>query len=421
MDDNTQEYIILSNFERKVDALECSSCLLSLNAMSMSIAVDACRLTKLFESLLKEWQECLPLGYAHDVQFSVWGSKIWELVMKVQTIFFRNNIRLNLFEYESPSFLSFKDCQDTIGPIEDSMLPLQSVREGEPGVILVCALRKLSEILLEISEFLNSPTESQISDSFEQWRDCYMKHYHKLCQKRYDKWKIRYTSRTLKKNLQERIKSETETFRKMFQNDDEFEMVYDSEKMDIDIEGVSRFLFTNTDRFGVSYKGDTPAFSKELLKLFNFIDTWTMMKNDLQPKKKQAEKAIVPVVDELELKVNGIVGKIKHLAAEQWDQHLPQLWKSIYTKFKSEISKAGPHEKFREFSKKTLYCIIGHLKSKGIYLEVSNAELTRYLEGVNNGMRKYLNNGLIELDKSLKKRIEAFLDQEIKRLAAEAR
>ena len=44
MENKTQEYTILSNFERKVDALACSSCLLSLNAMSMSLAVDVCRL-----------------------------------------------------------------------------------------------------------------------------------------------------------------------------------------------------------------------------------------------------------------------------------------------------------------------------------------------------------------------------------------
>lgn len=53
MDNNTQEYIILSNFEHKADALACSSCLLSLNAMSISLAVDACRLTKMFKVLLQ--------------------------------------------------------------------------------------------------------------------------------------------------------------------------------------------------------------------------------------------------------------------------------------------------------------------------------------------------------------------------------
>lgn len=417
MDNKTQQYTILSNFERKVDALECSSCLLSLNAMSMSLAVDACRLTKYFELLLNSWQTCLPLGDAYDVQFSMWGNKMWEIVQKVRHAFFMNNVHLNQYEYESACYLDFKNLQDTVGPMDGSMIPLQAVKEGDSGIILVCALRKLSEVLLEISEFLNSPTEEQIANSFEQWWECYVKHYHKPCQKKYNKWKIQYTSRTLKKHLQVRIEKETEAFRKMFQDDDEFEMVYDSERKDIDIEGVSRFLFTNTERFGVSYIDNRPAFSKELVKLFNFVDTWRMMQDDLQPKRKQSEKAAAPVVDELEVKVNGLVGKLHHLAAETWAQHLPKLWKSIFTKFRGEISKAGTHEKFKEYSKKTVYCIIGHLKMKGVYQQqVSNLKLTTQLEGANNGMRKYLNNGLIELEPSLRVRIESFIDQEMKRL-----
>lgn len=417
MENKTQEYTILSNFDRKVDALACSSCLLSLNAMSMSLAVDVCRMTKYFELLLKSWQGCLPLGDAFDVQFSMWGNKMWEIIQKVQHAFFMNNVRLNQYEYEAVCFLDFKNQQDVVGPMEDSMIPLQTVKEGDPGIILVCALRKLSEMLLEISEFLNSPTEEQIMNSFEQWWDCYMKHYHKSCLKKYNKWKIQYTNRTLKKHLQERIEKDKEAFRKMFKDDDEFEMVYDFEKKDIDIEGVSRFLFTNTERFGVSHIDNRPTFSKELLKLFNFVDTWRMMQDDLQPKRKQSEKAAAPVVDELEVKVKELVEKLHHLASETWVQHLPKLWKSIFVNFRSEISKAGTHEKFREYSKKTVYCIIGHLKTKGVYQrQVSNVQLTTLLEGSNNGMRKYLNNGLIELESSLKARIESFVDQEMKKL-----
>jgi hypothetical protein len=244
-----------------------------------------------------------------------------------------------------------------------------------------------------------------------------MKHYHKTCLKKYNKWKIQYTSRTLKKHLQERIEKDKEAFRKMFKDDDEFEMVYDSERQDIDIEGVSRFLFTNTERFGVSHIDNRPTFSKELLKLFNFVDTWRMMQDDLQPKRKQSEKAAAPVVDELEVKVKGLVEKLHDLASETWVQHLPKLWKSIFVNFRSEISKAGTHEKFREYSKKTVYCIIGHLKIKGVYQrQVSNVQLTTLLEGSNNGMRKYLNNGLIELESSLKARIESFVDQEMEKL-----
>ena len=421
MDNKTQQYTILSNFELKVDALGYSSCLLSLNAMSMSLAVDACRLTKYFELLLMEWQECLPLGDACDVNFTTWGSKVWEMIGKIRYVFSLNNVMLNQYEYESGSYLDFNDRQVTVGPIDDSMMPLQMVKEGEPGIILVCALRKLNEVLMKISEFLSSPTENQIMNSFEKWKDCYMKQYHQACLKKYNKWKIKYNPRTLKKNLKERMELELGNFRKMFLNDNEFELVYDSEHKDVDIDGVSRFLFTNTERFGVSQRDNRPAFSKELLRLFNFVDTWRMMQDDLQPKRKQLEKTGATGVDELEVKVMDLTNKIQHQADERWAQHLPKLWKSIYTKFRSEISKAGAHEKFREYSKKTVYCIIGHLKTKGVYQQqVSNVKLTTQLEGANNGMRKYLNNGLIELESSLRVRIESFIDQEMQKLVPKA-
>ena len=142
-----------------------------------------------------------------------------------------------------------------------------------------------------------------------------------------------------------------------------------------------------------------------------------MMQSDMQTKKKQGEKAAAPVVDELEQKVKVLLDKIRHLTADNWKQQLPKLWKSIFTTFRSEISKAGSHEKFKEYSKKTLYCIIGHLKQKGAYKQISNLELTVTLEGANNGMRKYLNSGLLELEESLRERIEAFVDQEMQRLA----
>ena len=261
-------------------------------------------------------------------------------------------------------------------------------------------------------------TEEQIANSFDQWMACYEEQYHKACQKRYYKWKLKFTPRTLRKNVKDRMKTEVEEFRRMFQSDNEFELVYDTEQKEVDIEGVSRFLFTNPERFGVSHIDKRQAFSKELLRLFNFIDTWRMMQSDLQAKKKQGDKAEAPVVDELEQKVKDLVGKIRHLTAEHWKQHLPRLWKSIFTAFRSEISKAGPHEKFKEYSKKTLYCIIGHLKQKGAYRQISNLELTVTLEGANNGMRKYLNSGLLELEESLRERIEAFVDQEMQRLSA---
>jgi hypothetical protein len=47
---------------------------------------------------------------------------------------------------------------------------------------------------------------------------------------------------------------------------------------------------------------------------------------------------------------------------------------------------------------------------------VTVLELTKLLEGVNNGMRKYLNNGLMELDPLLSVRIKSFVEQEMESL-----
>ena len=418
MDNQTPTYTILKNFERKVEALDCSSCMLALTMMSMSLAVDARRLTKYFLMMLDGWRKCLPLGDACDVNFTTWGHNVWELMQKVRQVYSQNKVQLNVYEYNSASYLEFKNRLEAAEGNDESMKALMMISGSEAGTILMCAMRELNEELMEISEFLNSPTEEQIASSFDQWMACYEEQYHKACLKRYNKWKLKFTPRTLKKNVKERMKIEVEEFRRMFQSDNEFELVYDTEQMEVDIEGVSRFLFTNPERFGVSHIDKRQAFSKELLKLFNFIDVWRMMQSDMQTKRKQGEKAAAPVVDELDQKVKVLLDKIRHLTADNWKQHLPKLWKSIFTTFRTEISKAGSHEKFQEFSKKTLYCIIGHLKQKGAYKQISNLELTVTLEGMNNGMRKYLNSGLVELEQSLRERIESFVDQEMRRLVA---
>ena len=43
--DNTRDYNILSSLEQKGFVLRFSSCLMSLNAESLSLAIDACRTT----------------------------------------------------------------------------------------------------------------------------------------------------------------------------------------------------------------------------------------------------------------------------------------------------------------------------------------------------------------------------------------
>ena len=417
-DIKSKEYILLTNIEQKTNALASCSCLLSLNAISLSVAVDACRVTKYLEVLLAQWRQCLPLGDAKDVNFPLWGNKIWEMIQRVRYAYSLNKVEVNSYQFESECFLAFKERQAEVDALEASMEPFRALSGADVPTVAVCALRELNEVLMQITEFLNSPTEELISSSFEQWEACYQHHYRAACHSAYHKWKIQYSPRTLRKNLQERMRQELEQFKQMFLNDGEFELVFDVEQQRIDFDGLSRFLFTHADRFGVSFIDARPMFSANLIQLFNFVELWRLMQADQQPARKRAEKA-AEQEDELEKKVLEQVSKVQHLATEQWAGRLPQVWKSLLKAFRSEIAKAGAHEKFKEYSKKTVYCILGHLKLKGMYQsEVTNVEYTRLLEGTNSGMRKYVNNGLIELEAKLKERIAEHVEKELLTLVA---
>ena len=143
------------------------------------------------------------------------------------------------------------------------------------------------------------------------------------------------------------------------------------------------------------------------------------MKTHMKGKKKTEKiDKIVVVEDELEPQVKAYVEKVHQLVSNPYAKHLTKLWQKIYKKFRHEIATPGSREKFKEFSKKKLCCIIGHLKSKGVYRNVTDVEVTKLLEGSNNGMRKYVNSGLVELIPSLKERIEAFISSELQGLAA---
>lgn len=415
----TLEYKMLSGLDRKVEETLSSSCLLSLNVMSLSVAVDACRMTKYFVALLQQWKGCLPLGDAHDVDFGLWGNKVWDMMQRMKYVYGQNHVHVNLYEYDSDIYKQFKEKQGEVGPMDDSLMPLQGLNGKDVKDIVMCALRELTGVLLEISEFLNSPNEEQIVSSFEQWRNCYRRHYHGSCLKAYRKWKISFSKRTLKKNLQERMKTEMDGLRGLFENEAEWDMVYDAEQKMVDYDGLSRFLFTNAKRYGVSHIDGRPMLSEALRGLFVRLDMLQMIQADLQAQKKVVEKSIVTLEDDLEKKVLKVVEKVNHLAEDEWKEHLEEMWRRILCEFHNDIAKAGPHEKFKEFSKKTVYCIVGHLKMKGVYQQrVTNVELTKALEGQNNGMRKYLNNGLSELSSTLEQRISTFLEQELRALAA---
>lgn len=410
----TPDNNLLTNIEQKTFCLGNSPCLLSLHAISLSLAIDACRLTKCFELLLENWQQCLPLGEAYDVNFPSWGAKIWEMMKTVKKAYYLHNVEVNLYEYESECFVDFKEAQQDVAFDKSSQSLFQDTKVEDIPTILICALRDLNEVLMEITEFLNSPTEELIEVSWRQWQENYRTHYLKACQKDYQKWKISFSSRTLRKHLEEKRREVLEEFKQQFLNDDEFEQVFDEEHMSLDIDGLSRFLFTHTDRFGVSHIDEMrPFFSQELVALFRFVELWTMIGNDLQMSKKRKEKTS-PQEDDVETKVFALLAKLNGVVSEDWSQHIATLWKHIFKEFGKEIAQVGVREKFKEFSKKKLYCIVGYLKERNVYRsDETYANVTKLLEGENNGMRKYINNGLSELDESLSKRMKVFIDEKI--------
>ena len=72
----------------------------------------------------------------------------------------------------------------------------------------------------------------------------------------------------------------------------------------------------------------------------------------------------------------------------------------------------------KEILKSNILRVTGHLKSKGVYNKTAtNVEVTKLLEGCNNGMRKYVNNGLQELEPALQERLKVFIHEEMKHIA----
>ncbi len=409
---------LLTLIENKMDIMDRCPCLLSLNALCLSIAVDTCRTTKYFKCLLSDWRKCLPLGAAHDVNFGSWGNKLWGLMYKVQTAYKSYNVQTNVYDYQKPCYLTFKQQLESMDDLSCSFTPFRQLGDEDISDTLICSLRELSEVLMQISEFLGSPNEEHIGTSYLMWLSCYKRNYLQTCQAAYNKWKFEFSMRTRAKHIKERMKKELEDFKNSFKCADEFEQVFDTEQNTFDYDGLSRFIFSHSDRFGISYLSPKPIFSEQLRALFDFVETWRMMEKDLQPARKNPEK-VSDTVDNLESKVMALVGKIKHWVAEEWVERLTELWLRIFRAFRSEIAQAGVHEKFKEFSKKKIYCIIGYLKERGVYVQsVTNVEITTKLEGKNNGMRKYVNNGLLELEPSLKNRIASFIEQELQKMAA---
>lgn len=387
----------LTFIETKVEALNTCSCLLSLNSMSLGLAVDVCRTTRYFELLLNSWQNCMPLGEASDVNFAMWGGKLWEMMRKVRTAYMMQHVDVSEYKYEMDSYLQFKESQQAVDVYDSSLEALHEVEGEDVPIILMCSMRALSEVLMQISEFLNTPSEDLLATSYEKWVDNYKLHYQKDCRMQYKKWRLQFTQRTLKKHLQERLKMELGSFKQaFFKNDDEFELVYDVEQKQIDIEGLSRFLFAHVERFGVSYIDPHPMLSNELVSLFNFVETLKLLQADLRPSEKAAQKKLGEKgcseneMKEMCKKILTHTAGLKSLFGEDWDKW-QQLCKKVCleTDLFDKLKKVNPRYNEWKINQKMVCNMIG-LFLKELELNISVMVINKILCQKN--IRVYISN-----------------------------
>jgi hypothetical protein len=399
-----------------VDVLACPFGRLSMDALCMGLAADVVRTADYFKEALAAWRQCLPLGETFDVNYSLWGDKIWSWLRQVAACFQDKGVKVNVYAYDVALLSPFKACLDMEG--DNRLERLAGVSNGRVSMILVCALRELNETLMAISEFLAEPTEKLITRSFARWMEFYAQEYKDTMEHKYELWKLQYTPRVLRRRVKERMAREKKAFRSLFVDDDEFDQVFDAERDAVDEDGLSRFLFTHSDRFGSSsLRQPMPFMCPDLRRVFDFMALWRWLSADLTPETVRRREEAAGQADAQEKAVMAYVEKVCHLAADIWKPRHLDLWRKIYKAFRKEICRAGSHEKFKDFSKKTVCCILGHLKQRGVYEDVDNTAFTRQLEGCNNGLRKYINNGLVELEESLRVNVKRALDLELAAVA----
>ena len=407
----TYGYILLDTIGREVEAADGEHRRLSLECLCRAMAVDVVLATGYFGELLTAWRQCLPLGEVSDVTFSRSGSHLQRWVSVVTAGYRRVGVKVDTDACDRETLTAFRVWVAATADSGDGL----SLPEGcDVATVLVSALHELSETLTAISRLLAKPTEKQIARSYERWKEFHHQQHSQELQEEYDQWKVQYPPRLLRRHLKARMATEKEAFRQLFRDADEFEQVFDSDCNAVDDDGLGRFLFTHSDRFGSSsLRQPFPYFSDQLRQVFDFVALWEWLRADLTPESVRKKEEAKSQTDALEAMVMGYVEKVQHLVTDGWRPRHHDLWRKIYKTFKKEISKAGPHEKFKEFSKKTVCCILGHLKQRGVYEDLDNVAFTRQLEGCNNGMRKYINNGLVELEDSLRAHVKRVLDQEL--------
>ena len=387
----TYGYILLETIEREVEAADGEHRRLSLECLCRGMAVDVVLATGYFGELLTAWRQCLPLGEVSDVTFSQSASRLQRWISVVTASYRRVGVKVDADASNREMLTAFREW---VAATADGADGQPQPENCDVATVLVSALHELSDTLTTIARLLAKPTVKQIARSFERWKEFHKMYCSQELQEEYDQWKVQYPPRLLRRHLKERMVTEKEAFRQLFHDADEFEQVFDSECNAVDDQPF-------------------PYFSDQLRRVFDFVALWDWLRADLTPESVRKKEEAKSQTDAMEVMVMDYVEKVQHLVTDGWKPRHHDLWQKILKTFKKEISKAGPHEKFKEFSKKTVCCILGHLKQHGVYEDVDNVAFTRQLEGCNNYLRKYINNGLVELEDSLRTHVKRVLDQEL--------
>ena len=217
-----------------------------------------------------------------------------------------------------------------------------------------------------------------------------------------------------------RLKTELETFKQTFiNNDDEFELVYDAEQKKIDIEGLSHFLFTHVERFGVSYIDPRPMLSQELIALFNFVEIWKMIRADMRPTEKAVQKQPTNKDDadeetkEMTQKLLTHSAQLEELFGENWGKW-QQLCKRVCMdkELLDKLKKVNPRFNEWKMNQKLVCNIIGLFMQK-LNINVSIAVVNSRL--CNKNIRSYISKhqdfsgSSTDLSRSQYERIEKLL------------
>ena len=412
---HSSEYSKLERVRLAVSLTEGCESLLSLNAVCLDVAIEACEAHGALDFDYVMWKGVLPLGEALDVNFNAWGGKLWWMLQAVSNAYKRMNVECNSLAMDTESYVRFKDSYRN-----GSLEALVSIGSENIPNVAICAIRELYELVMNIAELLNNPSEELITQSFESWFNNYQQVFGPECRKVYCRWKNYFGKRTRRKHLMERREKDLASLKKLYfqDKDDEFEEVFDPQNNCFDMDGIAHYLFKNPRVFGFSSTEPNCGISKELHEFFDYLERWRMMEEDLRPRaqkgqKEREEKKRDTAADE----VLEYVGRIGGFAAKGWETNIHALWQKIVRRFAAQIMQAGKRETFKKFSKKTVCCIVGHLKKLGIYENVPTAKMVVELEGKNTALRNYLGSGLAELNEDTQKEIKAYISEAIKQCA----